>query len=75
MLFGRYYSMSEMIFTILMFLVTVILFCVKYILPLLVAVFGIFLVRKKKMNIGYILIIAGVLVELISIIMQINSFK
>lgn len=67
--------MSEMIFTILMFLVTVILFCVKYILPLLVAVFGIFLVRKKKMNIGYILIIAGVLVELISIIMQINSFK
>lgn len=67
--------MSEMIFTILMFLVTVILFCVKYILPLLVAVLGIFLVRKKKMNIGYILIIAGVLVELISIIMQINSFK
>ena len=75
MLFGRYYSMSEIIFTILMFLVTVILFCVKYILPLLVAVFGIFLVRKKKMNIGYILIIASVLVELISIIMQINSFK
>ncbi|MBO5458757.1 MAG: hypothetical protein J5981_00725 [Lachnospira sp.] len=60
--------MSENILTILMWLVFILLFCIRYVLPLAVAAVGIYFVKKEK-RYGYILLIAGVLIEVISIVM------
>lgn len=59
--------MEANIFTVLMTVVFIILFCVRYVLPLVIAGFGIYLVKKKK-RYGYIVVIAGILIEVISIV-------
>lgn len=59
--------MEANIFTVLMTVVFIILFCVRYVLPLVIAGFGIYLVKKKK-RYGYIVAIAGILIEVISIV-------
>lgn len=61
------YLMEANIFTVLMTVVFIILFCVRYVLPLVIAGFGIYLVKKKK-RYGYIVVIAGILIEVISIV-------
>lgn len=63
--------MEANIFTVLMTVVFIILFCVRYVLPLVIAGFGIYLVKKKK-RWGYILILMGILFEIASIVVLIN---
>lgn len=59
--------MEANIFTVLITVVFIILFCVRYVLPLVIAGFGIYLVKKKK-RCGHIVVIAGLLIEVISIV-------
>ena len=65
--------MEEMLFT---FLMLVILFCLRYIVPIFISIIGAVLIKKKNKKIyGSILLILGLAIEAVSIAVQVYSFR
>ena len=59
--------MEDFMLTASMAIMAAILFFVKYILPLGIAIMGAYFVKKRKKNVGYILVAVGLIAEVASI--------
>ena len=68
--------MEEMLFTFLMLVMMVFLFCLRYIVPIFISIIGAVLIKKKNKKIyGSILLILGLAIEAVSIAVQVYSFR
>lgn len=68
--------MKEMLFTFLMLVMMVFLFCLRYIAPIFISIIGALLVKKKNKKIyGSIFLILGLAIEAVSIAVQVYSFR
>ena len=66
--------MEDFMLTASMAIVAAILFFVKYILPLGIAIMGAYFVKKSKKNVGYILVAIGLIAEVVSISTKFVNF-
>ena len=68
--------MEEMLFTFLMLVMMVFLFCLRSIVPIFISIIGAVLIKKKNKKIyGSILLILGLAIEAVSIAVQVYSFR
>ena len=68
--------MGEMLFTFLMLVMMVFLFCLRYIVLIFISIIGAVLIKKKNKKIyGSILLILGLAIEAVSIAVQVYSFR
>lgn len=67
--------MEETLFNFLMVLMMVLLFCLRYVMPLVIAIIGALVIKKKnKKVLGFVLLTLGIMGEIISIVVQVYSF-
>ena len=55
--------MEDFMLTVCMWAAVAIMFAMKYILPLGIALMGAYFVKKRKKNVGYILVAVGLIAE------------
>jgi len=59
--------MSEEFFTVVMLIMAIALYFLKYVLPVITFIIGVALIKKKHKKIGYVLAVLGILAEIIAI--------
>jgi len=63
--------MDELVLTVLMLGLTIILFLLRYVVPIIIAIVGGILVRKGNRKLGYVVICVGIVVEIVSLLIKI----